>query len=108
MVRVEPEGFAAGVRINSLLPQKSFRFLLLLKHFVHKPSLTFLCLPLSLEVAMTRKVEVRKEGDAWSVYAEGRLLQDGLDNESLALKVAAAVEKVETPYSGPQTATLDQ
>ena len=52
---------------------------------------------------MTRKIEVRKEGDSWSVYAEDRLLQDGLDNEKIALKVAAAVEKVETPYSGPES-----
>jgi len=56
---------------------------------------------------MTRKVEVRKEGESWSVYAEGRLLQDGLANENIALKVAAAVEKVEIPYSGPQNATLE-
>lgn len=57
---------------------------------------------------MTRKVEVRKEGESWSVYAEGRLLQDGLDNEKIALKVAAAVEKVETPYNGPQDTVLEQ
>lgn len=57
---------------------------------------------------MTRKVEVRKEGESWSVYAEGRLLQDGLDNENIALKVAAAVEKVETPYSGPQTLAFER
>lgn len=57
---------------------------------------------------MTRKVEVRKEGESWSVYAEDRLLQDGLENEKIALKVAAAVEKVETPYNGTQTAVSEQ
>nr|MBF0684180.1 hypothetical protein [Pseudomonas sp.] len=55
---------------------------------------------------MSRKVEVRKEGDSWSVYAEGRLLQDGLDNENIAMKVAAAVEKVETPYSVPESSSI--
>lgn len=50
---------------------------------------------------MTKDVEVRKEGDQWSVYADGKLLQAGLSREELALKVAAAVREVLDPYAGP-------
>lgn len=47
-------------------------------------------------------MEVKKVGNEWSVYAEGKLLQDGLSSEALALKVAAAVNKVIELYAGKE------
>lgn len=47
---------------------------------------------------MERNVETKQEGQTWAVYAEGKLLQDGLSSEALALKVAFAVQGVLEPY----------
>jgi hypothetical protein len=51
---------------------------------------------------MARIVEVRKDGDDWGVYAEGKLLQGGLPTEEFALRVAEAVREVLDPYAGDE------
>lgn len=47
-------------------------------------------------------MEVRKEGDYWSIYVEGKLLQDGLPSREIALEVAAAIREVIEPYLGKE------
>lgn len=51
---------------------------------------------------MERIVEVRKCGEEWAVYAEGKLLQGGLPSEEFALKVADAVREVLEPYAAEE------
>lgn len=49
-----------------------------------------------------RALEVKKEGDYWSIYVEGKLLQDGLPSKEIAIEVALAVREVIEPYLGKE------